>query len=395
MMNQEDLLKKTGNILKELQDQYDFLAQNPQQLSELELELFLANAHFLTDHVQILKKVTSTVKVHELPEHTEVNPKEIHAQSPVNVYDELFKPDIETPTFEFTIHDQLKDTSTHPVESSFAEPAPKLQPEEEEEIVSSQDDNIIEQSNPIAQPITTVPTSDSRLSDERNFTEPETVRYNLEEEETAFPVTEPHLKAQPQTEREPEAQSEPQAQSHYYAQTQQEAQFQQHAPSEQQPEKQVQPEHQAEFHAPVQPDEDEIGPEPFLVTREAEPVQQPTTPYIKPEEPATAVKHQPNLNELLASKSPVVNINLSESGRPVITDLKSAINLNEKLLFIKDLFDGYNLAYAEAIDLLNKMPDFNTADKFLKANYAAKHQWSTKPATVEQFYELLHQRFPK
>ncbi|RZM27128.1 MAG: hypothetical protein EOO88_14515 [Pedobacter sp.] len=74
--------------------------------------------------------------------------------------------------------------------------------------------------------------------------------------------------------------------------------------------------------------------------------------------------------------------------------MKSAINLNQKLLYIKDLFNGYNLAYAEVIDILNKMPDFKTADNFLQANYAVKNNWASKPGTVEQFYELLRLRFP-
>ncbi|RZK55642.1 MAG: hypothetical protein EOO91_13655 [Pedobacter sp.] len=59
MMNQADLFKKLGLILNELNEQYQFLAQNPQQLSELELELFHANANFLADHVQIIKKINA------------------------------------------------------------------------------------------------------------------------------------------------------------------------------------------------------------------------------------------------------------------------------------------------------------------------------------------------
>jgi hypothetical protein len=57
------------------------------------------------------------------------------------------------------------------------------------------------------------------------------------------------------------------------------------------------------------------------------------------------------------------------------------------------LFNGYNLAYAEAIDLINKMPDFKTADTFLRNSYAIKNNWAAKQSTVDQFYELLNQRF--
>ncbi|RYE28693.1 MAG: hypothetical protein EOP48_33230 [Sphingobacteriales bacterium] len=102
---------------------------------------------------------------------------------------------------------------------------------------------------------------------------------------------------------------------------------------------------------------------------------------------------RPTLNDLLALKGNSSNV--EESVKAPITDLKRSITLNEKLLYIKDLFNGYNLAYSEAIDLINKMPDFKTADSFLKNSYAVKNNWEAKPTTVAQFYELLKQRFPE
>jgi hypothetical protein len=62
MMNQQDIFRKIGSILTELNEQYQFLAQNPQQLNDLELELFLANAHFLSDHVNVVKKLNTIVE---------------------------------------------------------------------------------------------------------------------------------------------------------------------------------------------------------------------------------------------------------------------------------------------------------------------------------------------
>ena len=76
-----------------------------------------------------------------------------------------------------------------------------------------------------------------------------------------------------------------------------------------------------------------------------------------------------------------------------ITDLKQAINLNDKLLYIRDLFNGYSLAYSEAIDLLNRCQTFAEAEEFLKTNYAVKNHWDTKQATVDKLYDLLRRRF--
>ena len=76
-----------------------------------------------------------------------------------------------------------------------------------------------------------------------------------------------------------------------------------------------------------------------------------------------------------------------------VSDIKSAISLNDKLLFIKDLFNGYSLAYSEAIELLNRYDDFSAADSFLKTNYAAKNNWADKPETVDKLYAVLRKRF--
>ena len=58
MMKQEAILKKIGLILEELNEQYEFLTQNTQEFSELELDLFLANSNFLANHIEIIKKIT-------------------------------------------------------------------------------------------------------------------------------------------------------------------------------------------------------------------------------------------------------------------------------------------------------------------------------------------------
>jgi hypothetical protein len=76
-----------------------------------------------------------------------------------------------------------------------------------------------------------------------------------------------------------------------------------------------------------------------------------------------------------------------------ISDIKLAITLNDKLLYVKDLFNGYNLAYSEAIEILNRFNTFEEASRFLKTNYVTKNNWESKPATTEKFYALLKRRY--
>ncbi|MBS1525558.1 MAG: hypothetical protein JST19_07910, partial [Bacteroidetes bacterium] len=56
-MKQKEVFKKIGNILKELREQYEYLEDTEDQLNDLELELFVANAHFLADHSEVLRKL--------------------------------------------------------------------------------------------------------------------------------------------------------------------------------------------------------------------------------------------------------------------------------------------------------------------------------------------------
>lgn len=101
----------------------------------------------------------------------------------------------------------------------------------------------------------------------------------------------------------------------------------------------------------------------------------------------------PTLNEMISAQRQEA----SPFARPQqpVSDLKSIINLNDKLLFIKDLFNGYSLAYSEAIEIINRFDSFEAADNFLKTNYSVKNNWVSKQHTVDKFYELLNRRFAK
>ncbi len=76
-----------------------------------------------------------------------------------------------------------------------------------------------------------------------------------------------------------------------------------------------------------------------------------------------------------------------------VSDLKTAISLNDKLLFIRDLFNGYSLAYSEAIELLNRFDNFADAQAFLEKNYAEKNNWASKQQAAEKLYGILRKKF--
>jgi hypothetical protein len=336
MMKQEDLFKKLGLILNELNEQYQFLAQNPQQLNELELELFHANANFLADHVQIIKKIS-------------LGQQAPLALAPADENSELTENTTEV--VEDDVEDELQME-----EITFAD-----QSEESESIIEDKSTPELAEIEEEVFKLDNEPSKFEFILNDHSEHE----KFDFEEKSVD------EIFDRPLSEEE----------EHILAQ------------------KRKLREHPVE--EILETDEDEIGPEPFLVQKEEEDFQiapkdmeleEAPAPEVKVDknEPVEDPNYKPTLNDLLASRS---TTNLNSTATTGISDLKQAINLNDKLLYIKDLFNGYNLAYAEAIDVANKLPNFEAADNFFKKNYAIKNNWAEKQTTVDKFYELLNQRF--
>ncbi|MEC3878655.1 hypothetical protein [Parapedobacter sp. 10938] len=141
--------------------------------------------------------------------------------------------------------------------------------------------------------------------------------------------------------------------------------------------------------------EDETIAEEVVIEQKAveiDAVDTPSTSSADDEKPARPL----SLNERLSAQRKAGSANplmAAQHDGERISDIKSAISLNDKLLFIKDLFNGYSLAYSEAIELLNRYDDFVSADGFLQSNYAQKNNWANKPETVDKLYAILRKRF--
>ena len=153
---------------------------------------------------------------------------------------------------------------------------------------------------------------------------------------------------------------------------------------------------------PVQPDTGQPAPDDQRDANEAThevTIEEKTFAATEADLPAPAEEkpQRPlSINEIMsaqrkAGSNPVLGMQRGDGAK--ITDLKSAISLNDKLLFIKDLFNGYSLAYSEAIELLNRYDDFASAETFLQTNYAQKNNWAEKPATVDKLYAVMRKRF--
>lgn len=78
-----------------------------------------------------------------------------------------------------------------------------------------------------------------------------------------------------------------------------------------------------------------------------------------------------------------------------IEDLKSGIGLNEKFLFIRELFSNDHMAYAEAIEKLNQANGIAAAEQVLAEDILPKHQWDLETEAALSFLHLIYRRFAK
>ncbi|WP_069659294.1 hypothetical protein [Arcticibacter eurypsychrophilus] len=297
MINKGEIFKKAGYILIELNEQYQYIEENPRALNDLELELFSANADFLAENLRVLRKFnakkaerSATGSENDSFTHEEPSDKEV----------------------------SLSALLEHPEEiSSVQEKAPVA---EKKELVSESWFN------------------DKKVEHE----EAEKARVTLP---LSVPVPE-HLPVA----KIPEVKST----------------------------------------VPTSSDViDSRYPSVPVPTPVFDPI--PVSAAPNNAQPARVQ----SINDLISSQKSKQVVSGQLNKQPAIGDLKSSISLNDKLLFIKDLFNGYSLAYSEAIEILNRFETFDSAEHFLQSNYAVKNNWIGKQSSVDKFYEILHRRFSR
>jgi hypothetical protein len=76
-----------------------------------------------------------------------------------------------------------------------------------------------------------------------------------------------------------------------------------------------------------------------------------------------------------------------------IDDLKAGIGLNEKFLFIRELFNNDHLAYADAIELLNASNNIQEAEAIIANKLLPQHHWDLETEAAVSFLHLIFRRF--
>ncbi len=112
---------------------------------------------------------------------------------------------------------------------------------------------------------------------------------------------------------------------------------------------------------------------------------------------------QPSLeiNETIAGNTSSVNeklkqakIDLGDTLTEVpIRDLRKAIGVNDRFLFINTLFRGDEVMYERSIKTINSFSILAEAEYWIQRELKVKNGWKDADEVVKQFYQLVKRRF--
>jgi len=115
------------------------------------------------------------------------------------------------------------------------------------------------------------------------------------------------------------------------------------------------------------------------------------------------LSHQPSIKEIneLAAQNESLNDRLKESKTEVveilkhepIKDLRKAIGINDRFVFINDLFRGDEAMYERSIKTINSFHIFPEAEYWINRELIVKLGWDAEAEIVKHFYQLVKRRF--
>ncbi|BDS09806.1 hypothetical protein [Aureispira anguillae] len=123
-----------------------------------------------------------------------------------------------------------------------------------------------------------------------------------------------------------------------------------------------------------------------------EPVVEPTTATEEtPTQPTNSFKEE--FEELFLFKA-ATDLSQKLSAAP-LKDLNKALGLNEKFLYINELFGGDVAKFQTAIKALNNGGDFEEARTYIESNLVEQYEWmkKLKKPVAKDFVKLIRRRY--
>lgn len=100
--------------------------------------------------------------------------------------------------------------------------------------------------------------------------------------------------------------------------------------------------------------------------------------------------HKESFNEKLRPYQTELGMVLTDTP---VKDLKKAIGINDRFLFISELFRGDETMYERSLKTINNFHIFPEAEYWMERELKIKLGWNENQTTVKQFYQLVKRRF--
>jgi hypothetical protein len=95
-------------------------------------------------------------------------------------------------------------------------------------------------------------------------------------------------------------------------------------------------------------------------------------------------------DKLKGDKSPSLADNLQNTK---INDLAKSVSLNQRFVFIKELFNGNLDNYEKALNNLNSFESWEEANQFIEEELATEYNWDISKKSVEEFNSIVQRKF--
>ena len=90
---------------------------------------------------------------------------------------------------------------------------------------------------------------------------------------------------------------------------------------------------------------------------------------------------------------PLQSSQLFHAAKAANKDIRSSIGINDKYLFLNELFNNHKSNYEETLDKLNHFSNIDQAKDWILTKVAPVQKWDKDDATVQGFYAILAKHF--
>lgn len=94
------------------------------------------------------------------------------------------------------------------------------------------------------------------------------------------------------------------------------------------------------------------------------------------------------MHDNLVKKQAKSDVSSKMQSKP-IHDLNKAIGVNDKFLFVRELFEGNRDRYHEALQIINEIPTYEEAETYISESF----DWNWEKPEVKKFMDLVKRKF--